>query len=264
MKFDLTTSDDSRWSADLQPIDDPVTVERFVGWYCRHAADGGPYVNPIGMPAVRPALDANKPVEMTRDIQLRDYEINEGRITRIKWRAAHGSTVMANNNESWYEVRCRDYVNDLDLDALNEFGKPSLPKYMKGIICGGMFLHGNPAYSVLRLLQNAAAMVRGLIAAPSLMAVRKSFSALAANNVLEVIPGVGAVDANKPIPDAATILKNNHYFAGVTSGKMIWNILSSPVPILFMYVLNSTVHYPLEWMRPWNETFLPDARTIYK
>lgn len=105
---------------------------------------------------------------------------------------------------------------------------PALPKLMKAIICAGMFIRGR---------------VEG--------------------DWLVCEPGISAVDATKPIPDAATVKRNNWYFECVTSGDRIFNILGSPVPLLAPYVLAKPVKYPLEWFSVWNETYLPDAKTVY-
>ena len=114
-------------------VQEPVLPKRYVGWYCLHAIEGGFY-NPVGMPAVRRDTNA-PPVEMNKYVQLMSYDLNEGRITKQKWRVLYGSNTMLTNEQSWEQVVCRDYVNGLNLDSLN------LPKLMYGILCGGMFVH---------------------------------------------------------------------------------------------------------------------------
>lgn len=230
---------------------------KYNGWYCLHASEGG-YVNPVGLPAIRPSLDAYPPVNMTKEIQWMSYNLNEGRITKAKWRALYGSTVALTNGQSWYQKVCRDYVNGLDLNALDEFGNPSLPKLMKGLIFGGMFIRGESQYSLTQAIKNIVTMTR----VKSFSAFRKSFiSALTLPNVLLVTPGIGAIDAHQPIPSIATIKEKNWYMQCVTSGDRIWNILGSTIPLLAPYILNVPSRYPLEWFKPWNRNYLPNPLT---
>jgi hypothetical protein len=205
-----------------------VTPNRFTGLRVLHAGEGGPYVNPVGMPAVRPAdkLSEYAPVAvpMTKEIQLMSYALNEGRITKDKWRALYGSRTMLTNNQSWPEQTCRDYVNGLDLFAVG------LPKLMDGLICAGMFLPN-------------------------------------ARKVGEWVycdPGVAAIDATKPLPTVEQIKANFWYFRCVTSGPHVYNILPEDGQIkLAPYVLSKTVRYPASWMVEWNETYPPDPAKFY-
>lgn len=205
---------------------------KYDGWRVLHGAEGG-YNNPTGMPAVRPAYDAEIPVQMTEAVQLMSYALNGGRITKAKWRALYGSTVAFTNNQSWPEKVCRDYVNRLDLNAVNEYGNPSLPKLLKGIICGGMFVRGE------KITDDKGTW-------------------------LLVTPGIGAIDARKPIPDLDTILKNNWYFQGTTSGDKVYNLLPSDGQAkLIPYLLMEPTRYPFEWFERWKSNELPDPMRIY-
>ena len=201
---------------------------RFTGLRVLHAGEGGPYVNPVGMPAVRPADKLSdyypRPVEMTKEIQLMSYALNDGRITKAKWRALYGSRTMLTNNQSWPEQVCRDYVNGLDLFVVG------LPKLMDGIICAGMFL-------------------------PNAQKV---------GNWVYCVPGRDAIDAGKPLPDIETIKANFWYFRCVTSGPHVYNILPEDGQIkLAPYVLSKTVRYPASWFARYEGDEPPDPMKFY-
>lgn len=214
-------------------IDGKRYIEQTIysGWRVLHAAEGG-YPNPNGFPAVHPGDNANIPVQMTKEIQLMSYELNEGRITKLKWRALYGSTVAFTNGQSWYQRVCKDYVNNRDLLAMED-DKPSLPKLMKGIIMSGMFVRGD--------------------------VIRDE-----GKDWLEVTPGIGAIDATKLLPTLQEIKDMGWYMRAITSADNPNNILGSTVPLLVPYLLNAPTRYPLEWFEPWNEDFLPDPIKFYR
>lgn len=109
----MTLEIDLNWVTIPQPI-------RFIGYRCLHAAEGG-FVNPVGMPNIRRALD-QPPVIFTPQLQALAYELMR----------SQNSTITQNNFDNTF---------DSDTAWTNRHGVESNdPKLMDGLICAGMFL----------------------------------------------------------------------------------------------------------------------------
>lgn len=111
---------DTLFIADTKYQRVPVAQPRYVGWRCLHAREGG-FLNPVGMPNVRRAVN-QPPVEFTDELQALTYEL----------------MVTKNPTISRNEF---DNVFDSETAFTNRHGVESNdPKLMDGIICAGMFL----------------------------------------------------------------------------------------------------------------------------
>lgn len=104
---------------DITMADVPHETSFFRGYRCLHANEGG-FVNPVGMPNVRRALN-QPPVEFTPELQDLSFDVMKAKnanITRTRWESVFaGDTAFTN----------RHGVEGND------------PKLMDGIICAGMF-----------------------------------------------------------------------------------------------------------------------------
>lgn len=205
-----------------------VLPKRYIGWRCLHAAEGGYQSDPRGMPEIRPGLPNPDPVLMTKGLQLLSWNLSHSRnslFTKKNWRATHGNTVAFTNTQGFNKAGDprADFVNMLNVTR-------PLPKLMKGLICGGMFIRG---YKI--------------------------------GNFLHCIPGVHAIDANKPVPSLAEVLANEWYYEATTQyyGKMSHFPQGHGAPVYLPYVLREETTYPIEWFVPWEEDYLPDPLKIY-
>lgn len=199
------------------------------GWRCLHMAEGG-YPNPLNMPEVRPSANA-RPILFTRDMQLLSFEL-ANRVNPLiggkQWAGVYGNwTAFTNGNGFGNDADPRaDYVNGVNLSS-------PLPKLMKAIICGGMFLTG---------------IVDG--------------------GNLVCVPGVHGIDANGPMPSVDEVLRRHWYFHAVTLHKTPESLGHFPQglggPVLVPYFLREPTPYPLAWFERWVGYELPDPLRIYR
>lgn len=214
----------------IKLIPNTVIQKRYVGWRCLHQQEGG-YPNPDGMPVVRPSENAS-PVLFTESMQRTSYQLNAFNpfFTGNKWRSVYDYKAAFTNQNGFGDSGDprADYINRLDLT------KP-LPKLMKAIICGGMFIRGEVVGSNL-----------------------------------VCYPGVHAIDANKPMPSVGEIMVKNWYYVATTAnqrGDGTWAVNNFPQGggqnVLIPYALREPVTYPLSWFRRWEEDFLPDPLRYY-
>lgn len=199
----------------------------YVGWRCLHEAEGGYNSDSRGMPEVRPALPNPLPVIFTKGLQLLSWEMNTYNplFTKGNWRTVYGDTTAFCNGNGLGNS------GDPRRDYVNGLDlDKDHPKLMKAIICGGMFIRGE------RIGDN-----------------------------LHCIPGVHAIDANKPVPDLATVWTKQWYFAATTqyNGKMSHFPQGHGKAVYIPYVLREEVTYPISWFVEWDEEFLPDPLKIY-
>ena len=196
------------------------------GWRCLHNGEGG-LENDRPEPEVRPSVNA-LPVRFTRELQNLAMALNafnpayDGQKYRSTY---HGGIAFCNRN-GYDDPRSgprADWVNMRDLTA-------DLPRLMKGIICGGMF-------------------IRGIVEGKNLVCY----------------PGIHAIDANKPTPPVAEVQEKNWYFhATIWNGSTINNFpQGSGQPVIVPYVLREPTPYPLAWFAPWKAESLPDPLMIY-
>ena len=195
------------------------------GFRCLHVPEGG-YATPEGMPEVRPSVNA-RPVEFTKEMQLLAMDLNDFNplYTGAKYRSTyHNGIAFCNGNG--YEKPGDPRADHVNLRDLQE----PLPKLMKGIICGGMFIRGQ---------------VEG--------------------NLLVVYPGIHAIDAAKPIPPFLDVIERNWYFHATTwSGVRVNNFpQGAGQPVIVPYILREPTPYPLAWFARWQSSELPDHLKIY-
>lgn len=196
------------------------------GYRCLHVSEGGLYNDPRE-PEVRPSVNA-LPVPFTKAMQLLAMDLNDFNpfYTGSKYRSTyHGGVAFCNRN-GYDDPRSgprADHVNLRDLTA-------DLPRLMKALICGGMFIRG-------------AVEGRNLVC----------------------YPGVHAIDARQPIPPFHEVIEKNWYFHAVTwDGARVWNFpQGSGRPVIIPYVLRDPTPYPLEWFARWKEDSLPDHLAVY-
>ncbi len=209
-----------------------TAATRYVGFRCLHIGEGG-YQSDLNNPEVRPSFNAPA-IPFTKDMQLLSFALNRHNpsYTGEKWRSVHWFKRAFNNNNGFDDPGDprRDYVNGRDLQAVFANGLPALPKMMKAIICGGMFIRGDVA-----------------------------------NGELVCMPGVHAIDATKPMPTVDEVLARNWYFAAVTADEdsVVHFPQGNGLPVLIPYFLAVQVTYPLSWFEPWDSSVLPNPLKIY-
>lgn len=201
-------------------------VKTHTGWRCLHMAEGG-YPHSVGDPAVRPAVNA-PPVDFTQALQLLSFNLNKHNpnFDGKNWRAVYW-TDRAFTNEQGF-----DKPGDPRADYINrlDLTRP-LPKLMKAIICGGYLVKGERV-----------------------------------GNQLIVTPGIGAIDANKPIPSVEYVLENNLYFTACTANSRgAYNFPQGEgLPVYIPYVLKEPTPYPIEWFEWWDSPEKPDPLRFYR
>lgn len=194
---------------------------KYDGWRCLHTAEGG-YSNPVGMPAVRPGINAPS-VDFTRDMQIRSWEINDGRLTKNKWRALYASATAFTNDHSWPDQVCVDFVNGLDIGA-------AYPRLMKGILMGGGFYRPRREGSYL-------------IFEPGISAI----------DATKPIPSSEEIKQKHWYFHAVTTGEKIYNFPHCGIG----------IPVLVPYFLKTAVKFPIAWFEPWRSNELPDPLRIY-
>lgn len=205
---------------------------RYTGFRCLHKGEGG-YPNPEGMPIVRPSIYAPA-IPFTAEMQIRSFQLNRHNpnFTGDKWRGVYARGTAFTNENGFHDSDPRaDYVNNRDIT-----NPPKLPKLMKAIICGGMFIRGTVI-----------------------------------GNELICRPGIDAIDANKPIPTVEEILEKNWYFTATTGGENRVNNFpqGGGLPVLIPYFLIEPTPYPMidnngyTWFERWDREYLPNPLTIY-
>lgn len=206
--------------------DDGSISDKYIGYRCLHMAEGG-LDNPSGMPVVRPSYNA-PPILFTKEMQRLSYEMNSYNpyFTKDKWRKVYAFSTAFTNENGFDEPNDprADFVNNVDLTS-------PLPKLMKAIVCGGMFIRGSVE-----------------------------------NKLLVCKPGVSGIDVSKPLPSIAEVFARNWYFAATTGGLGgVYNFpQGSGNPVYIPYFLSETVTYPIEWFDTWNNVELPNPLTFYK
>lgn len=200
---------------------------RYIGWRCLHEAEGGYNSDDRGMPEIRPALPNPLPVIFTRDLQWLSWNFNTYNpdFTKGNWRTVFGFTTAFTNGNGF------NNPNDPRRDYVNGLNLDApYPKLMKALICGGMFIRGE---------------VRG--------------------DNLHCIPGVHAIDANKPIPTIDVVREKNWYFVATTQyyGKVSNFPQGHGRHVYIPYALREEVTYPIAWFTEWAEDYLPDPLKIY-
>lgn len=217
-------------TGEVSVVPNTVIQKRYVGFRCLHQQEGG-YPNPDGMPVVRPSFDAPA-IPFTEPMQLLAFKMNAFNplFTGGKFRSTYNYWRAFNNGNGFQNPADprADYVNRLSLD------KP-LPKMMKAIICGGMFIRGEVV-----------------------------------GNELVCRPGVHGIDVSKPMPTIAEVMEKNWYFVATTAnqrGDGTWVVNNFPQGggqnVLIPYFLKEPVKYPLSWFERWDESFLPDPLSYY-
>lgn len=209
---------------------------RYIGWRCLHEAEGGD-ASPDQMPVVRPSVNA-EPVDFNEGLQWLSYNLNKfnSNFTTWRWRAVYGNTVAFTNTAGFNDPSDprRDYINRLDLNARNN------PKLMKAIICGGSFFRGDATNMVVK----DGKIVSG---------------------TLWCIPGIHAIDANKPAPSVDEVIEKVWYFTATTrKGDRINNFPQGQgMPVYIPFILREPTPYPLVWFAKWEANFLPDPLKYY-
>jgi hypothetical protein len=213
-------------------------LPRYIGWRALHRPEEG-RITPNAMPCVIPSKTI-PPIPMTKEIQLLAYYLNR---EFPEWggndyRSVYNGSKAFTNNHGYDsdEPNPRDYVNGLDLYAVEDNGFPLLPKLMDGIVCAGNF-----------------------------------FTGVQIGSEVEMLPGRDAIDANKPIPSLEEVMAKHWYFHA-TSAKFdvsgTWKVSNFPNcgignPVRIPYVLREPTRYALEYFIPWSSNELPDPLRIY-
>ena len=232
----VTVVNNSAYEVRYKPA--PSLPPRYIGYRVKHRVEPGARQTPNGMPEVDPSLNIVN-IPFTEAMQLLSWEVMHTlnpTITKKQWRAVFGDNrAYTNDNGYGGNEILRDYVNGLNLDAVDASGKPALPKLMKGIIAGGAF-------------------VRGVMD----------------TNFLTITPGVGAVDTRVALPSVQQVIDNHWYFVATTAkynADGVWNVGNFPQgnggPVAVVYFLNAPARYTASWFQSWDDGALPDPLKIY-
>lgn len=213
---------------------DVSQTAKYVGWRVKHVSEGG-RLTPDGMPCVNPSLNISS-VEFNEKMQWTSWYLMRGgaaMIAKEKWRAVYDNGRAFTNGNGFNKS------GDPRADFVNALNVTSpLPKLMKGIVCSGNFIRGQ-----------------------------------ADGDELVVTPGVGAIDATKPIADPVEFafdVWEKHLFFHATSGRYsngVWKLANFPqgagAPIFIPYLLKEEARYPLAWFEKWESNSLPDPLVVY-
>lgn len=227
----------------------PPAPKRYVGWRGLFEVEGGRHVptdvlaNP---PAVIPDYTGHN-TPLTKDIQLMCYDLQRhfcSVVTKARWRMPlHGHAFAMTNRAAgfgWPGTTLRDYVNGLDLNAVDDRGRPALPKYDKIRTFQGSFITG-----------------------------------VQEGDLIWCQPGVHGIDANgftyvPGTPAAAATLQkiiDNHWYSiAVAVGNPPFHIRAqwgASCVIVFPFIFAQPVAYEAGFFGVWNETFLPEPVKIY-
>lgn len=207
-------------------IDVAVSQKQYIGYRVLHLAEGG-YAHDVGYPAIHPSFNA-PPIFFTEPMQRLSYDLMRRfgtQITPQQWtRVFDNGTALTNGQGFGNSTPRRNYITGEDVNNPNS----ELPKLMKAIIFSGTFLNAERV-----------------------------------GNLLRMVPGVHAINANKTPPDIDTVLKNNWYTYAVSADRTAATHFIPNTPTLIPYFLKEPVTYPIEWFVEWNEGFLPDPLRFY-
>lgn len=207
-------------------VEDSTSPVIYTGWRGLHGIEGGRGA-PTGMPAVLPPIET-RALEMTDDIQRMSYALARHFAPSIdgrKWRAMHGDQVAMNNGEQ------NGFGQTPHRDVINgEDLSASLPRYDKmQRSFAGSFIRGD---------------VMG--------------------SALYCTPGLHGIDANKPLPDTETIVRNNWYVIACTAGDRIWNFPHGDGdPVVYPFIFDRVISFPLIWFARWEREYLPNHLIAY-
>lgn len=201
------------------------------GWRVRHKIEQGWQNTPPGMPEVMPPSNPLS-LDMGYAIQQMSYSLMtsaNSAITKQLWTAVHDHD-RAFTNFNGFNNPGDPRANFVTGENI---GAP-LPKYDKAQrVCGGSFIHGVPDIS----------------------------------GVLRCTAGVDGIDADEPMPDAATIIKNNWYIYAVSVNSDFTQISHFPQgmggPVLIPFIFRGVIEFPLQHFETWEAGTLPDPLKVY-
>ena len=219
---------DIQFSPNSEPPPQPPPAT-YDGWRCLHTIEGGRWV-PEGMPEVRPPDNAGV-VNMTEAVQRMSYELMRRvnpTITPKNWTRVHDYDRAFNNGSGFRDA------NDLRANYITgeDLASP-LPQYDKaGRICGGTFIKGDVSGSKLVLRA-----------------------------------GVHGINADAPMPDVDTIIKNN-WFTHAVSVNSDYTVIShfpqgNGGAVLVPLIFKGTITFPLAWFEHWRADEPPDPLKLY-
>lgn len=224
--------------------------KRYIGWRGLHVQEGGREIptdkipNP---PAVIPDY-TGKSTRMTKDIQLMCYDLQRrfcSAVSKGRWRMPlHGHGFAMTNKGAgfgWPDTVLRDYVNNLDTNAVDDRGRPALPEYDKIRTFQGSFITGT---------------LEG--------------------DKIWCQPGVDGIDANgfTYIPGTAAaaatlqkIIDNHWYSIAVAVGNPPFHVRvqwGAGCVIVFPFIFAQPVAYEARFFERWDADALPEPLKIYK
>lgn len=218
--------------------------KKYIGWRCLHVVEGGRDIPTDVLshpPAVVPDY-TGKFTPMTRDIQLMSFNLQRhfcDAVTKERWRnPLHQHDFAMTNKGAGFDYPdrvLRDYVNGKDLNAIDNNGKPALPKYDKIRVFQGSFITG-----------------------------------VLDGNLIWCQPGVDGIDANGFTYTPETLQKiidEHKYSIGVAVGNPPFHIREqwgAGCVIAFPFIFSQPIAYEAKFFERWEEDFLPDPITIYK
>lgn len=212
----------------------PEEPMAYDGWRCLHTVEGGRPVPP-GMPEER-TPDYALSLPMTEAIQRMSYALMRHvnpTITPTNWTRVHDYDRCFNNGQGFRDADDprANFITGENLD------KP-LPKYDKAMrVCGGTFIRGNVVWD--------------------------SFG-----QKLECIAGVHGINADQPLPDPETIIRNHWFTYAVSVNSDYTKIAHFPQgnggPVLVPFIFRGKITFPLAWFEKWVGNELPDPLRIYR
>ena len=268
-------------------------VKKYIGYRVLHKIEGGWQNTPIGMPEVMPPINAIA-VAMTRAVQWMSYTLflamnpilqalvktDENYVKKL-WTNVHDGD-RAFTNYQGFDMPGNpraNFITGAYVEA-NENPIVELPKYDKcQRVCGGSFIRGTTAYSLMQSVWDGIALAKEFITNP-----RESFGIIGAmgisgylagakeflqsDNVLRCYAGVHGIDASASVmPETSTIIGNNWYICAVSMDAPD-KISHFPqgkggiVAIPFI-IPGSYIEFPIIHLERWESDQLPDPLKIY-
>lgn len=208
----------------------PEAPDFYDGWRCLHTIEGGRWVPP-GMPEERTPDNALS-LPMTEAIQRMSFRLMtyaNPTVTPTDWTRVHDYDRCFNNGQGF-----RDQSDPRANYITGEDLDKELPKYDKAMrVCGGTFITGT-----------------------------------AVSDKLICRAGVDGIDANSPMPDAATIIRKHWFTYAVSVSNDYKKIVHFPQgnggAVLVPFVFRGEITFPLVWFERWVGNELPDPLRIYR
>ena len=226
----MTLAIDIQLFRDMPPVEPPSAS--FDGWRVLHKIEGGWPNTPPNMPEVMPPLNYSQ-VPMTEEIQRMSFALMQrinNQVTGPIWRKCHSDGRAMTNFVGYPDATGGTPKADY---INNKDLKAPLPAYDKAQrVFGGSFVRG-----------------------------------VAQNGKLYLTPGIHGIDADAPLPDIDTIVKNHWYVVAVNVNDD-FKVMSDWAQgqgghIVFPFIFRGVLEFDLQYFEKWQSDTLPDALKVY-